>query len=93
MSFGLNSCADAAHGLAKILIEHARAQDYRRTEILDLEVQPLAENMATLTGIFVRFNSADQEISRFGFAYTMFRDGTGWKIVVGLAHAPYSGKS
>jgi len=82
----LISDSDAARDLASKLIEQARSQDYRRTEILNLEVKTLAEPLALLSGVFARFNSNEEEMSRFAFVYTMRRDGTGWRIVVAIAH-------
>ncbi len=77
---------DTARAVATMLMEHARSQDYRRSEILKLETRMLAERLATLSGVFVRFDSHDREISRFGFAYTMSHDGDDWRIVVAVAH-------
>jgi len=85
--------AEVARGVAAKLIEHARSQDYRRTEILDLEVRMLADRLASLSGVFARFNSKGQEISRFGFAYTMYGVETGWKIVCAIAHAALSAQT
>ena len=68
------------------LIDQARNQGYRRTEILDLEVRPLAESLASLSGVFVRYDSRREEIGRFGFSYTLQHDGQGWKIVVAVAY-------
>ena len=85
--------AAGARGVASKLIEHARSQDYRRTEILNLEVRMLAEQLASLSGLFARFNSSEEEISRFGFAYTMLRADTGWQIVVAIAHAAPSAQA
>jgi hypothetical protein len=82
----LVSDSNAARGMASHLIEHARSQGYRRTEIYDLEVRTLAESLASISGVLARFNSNEEEISRFGFAYTMRKDAAGWKIVVAVAH-------
>ena len=89
----LISDSDAARGLASTLIEQARSQDYRRTEILNLEVKTLAEPLAMLSGVFARFNANEIETSRFAFVYTMRRDDTGWRIVVAIAHDPPSARS
>lgn len=79
--------ASAARGMARALIEHARGQGYRRTEIRALETRALAESLASATGVFVRFGSEGKEISRFGFAYTLLREAAvGWRIVVAVAH-------
>ncbi len=82
----LISDSAGAQGLASVLIEQARAQGYRRSEILNLEIKTLAETLATTSGVFVRFNSKAEEISRFGFAYTLRRESRGWKIVTAIAH-------
>jgi hypothetical protein len=68
------------------LIDHARSQGYRRTDILDLEVRRLAAELATMTGVFVRYDASGQEVGRFGFTYVVRRDGGTWRIVVAIAH-------
>ena len=80
------SDATAARGLAEALIEQARSQGYRRTEMLDLAVKLLGAELALLSGVFVRYDAQEQEIGRFGFAYTLRRDDTGWRIIVALSH-------
>ena len=72
--------------MASRLIEQARSQGYRRSEILDLDLRTLGEHLASVTGVFVRLNGSEEEISRFGFAYIMRKDAGKWRIVVALAH-------
>ena len=57
MGVTLISDADAARRMALTLIEHARSQGYRRSEILDLNVKRLADKIATLVGVFSVFCS------------------------------------
>ncbi len=78
--------ADAAHHTASALVYHARSQGYRRTEITQLHQRTLASNLVSLSGVFVRFGTGDNEIGRFGFTYVMRDDGTDWRIVVAMAH-------
>lgn len=80
------SDSSAARGVASHLIEHARSQGYRRTKIHDLEVRTLAEGLASISGVFSRFNANEEELGRFGFAYTMRNGPAGWKIVVAMAY-------
>ena len=77
---------DAARHIAAALMEHARSQGYRRTEIRSLRVEGLAGNLAMLTGVFVRFDSKDAEVGRFGFTYILREGGAGWRIVVAVGH-------
>jgi hypothetical protein len=72
--------------LAAHLIDHAHSQGYRRTETRGLEVRRLASELAMMTGIFVRYNAAAEEIGRSGFTYVVRRDNSSWKIVVAIAH-------
>ena len=78
--------ADAARHIASALIEHARSQGYRRTEVSQIHHNPLAANLVSVSGEFVRFGTGDQEIGRFGFTYVMRDEGAGWSIVVAVAH-------
>jgi len=65
-----------------------RAQSYRHTDISGLEVRALSSELASCTGVFVRFNASGQEIARPGFTYTMRNSGGSWKIVVAAVHDP-----
>lgn len=75
----------AVKALLESLLAQARSQGYRRSAISGLEVRMLGERLAWLTGVFVRYNAAEEEIARFGFAYTMLSDGDDWKIAVATA--------
>ena len=79
---------EAARRTASALIEHARSQGYRRTEVRGLRVEELASNLAMLAGVFVRFDSRDEEIGQFGFTYIMRNAGAGWRIAVAVGHDP-----
>ena len=78
--------AGAARALASKLIEHARSQGYKRTEIVDLQARRLSESLASLSGVFVRLGAGGEEIGRFGFSYILVRGGEDWRITVALAH-------
>ena len=86
--FGVRNITDnaAARELASQLIEQAVAQGYRRTETFGLEIQTKTDGLATMTGIFSRRDSNDQEIMRFGFSYTLLFVNSRWRIVVAIAH-------
>lgn len=79
---------EAARGIVEAMIAQARSQGYRRTEIRNLVVRPLGARLATLDGVFVRFDASDREIGRFGFHYVMAAAGESWKIVVAVGHEP-----
>ena len=82
----LVSDVEASRVLVGMLIDQARSQGYHHTTIRHLDVRQLTPRLAILTGMFVRFNAAQDEIARFGFAYTLLHDGTGWRITVAIAH-------
>ena len=72
--------------LANHLIDHAKNQGYRRTEVVALIERTLAAGLAELAGVFVRRDAGDSEIARVGFTYIV-RGGDGeWRIVVAVAH-------
>ncbi len=79
---------DEATGLvlANHMIDHAKAQGYRRTEIAELNQRTLALNLTELSGTFVRYDSSQTEIGRFGFTYILRIVSDAWKIVVAVAH-------
>ena len=59
--------------LAAHLIDHARSQGYERTETLNLTVRRLAVELATMTGVFARYDAANEEIG--GSGYVVRSDG------------------
>lgn len=85
--FGVSVAIDAtaAYLTASALIDHARSQGYRRTEITQLHKRTLGSNLVSLSGVFVRYGSYDKEIGRFGFTYIMREVGVEWRIVVAVA--------
>lgn len=72
--------------LAAHMIDHARNQGYKRTEIAELNVRRLASELALLSGVFTRYDAGDAEIGRFGFTYVVRVEDGAWKIVVAMAH-------
>ena len=72
--------------LASHLLDHATSQGYYRTEITQPASRPLAEGLAEVVGVFVRFNAAGAEIARFGFTYILRSGPQGWRIVLAVAH-------
>ena len=72
--------------LANHLIEHAKAQGYHRTEVVNLMIRALAPGLAELTGVFVRYDESQSEIARFGFTYIVRGGEDRWRIVVAVAH-------
>jgi hypothetical protein len=72
--------------LAAHLIEHAKSQGYRRTEVTEVTMRTLAPELAELGGVFVRYDASDAEIARFGFTYIVRGGSDGWRIVVAVAH-------
>jgi len=49
-------------------------------------VRPLAAGLAELAGVFVRYDTAQEEIARFGFTYIVRKGDRGWRTVVAVAH-------
>lgn len=77
---------DAARAVVSYLIEQAKRQGYRRSEIRHLTSKRLARDLASLTGVFVRFNETDEEIARFGFTYIVRHVEGVWMLAVAMAH-------
>lgn len=72
--------------LAGHLIEHAKGQGYRRTEVSELTIRALAPGLVELSGVFVRYGASQSEIGRFGFTYIVRGGSDTWRIVVAVAH-------
>lgn len=80
------SDAAGARAMAARLLEQARGQEYVRTGIVGLGVRRLSQGLASLSGVFVRFDARDNEVARFGFVYTLLRSGGAWKFATAVAH-------
>jgi hypothetical protein len=78
--------ADTLRALLAQFMGQLRAQSYGRTDISGLEVRALSSELASCTGVFVRFNASGQELARPGFTYTMRNSGGSWKILVAALH-------
>jgi len=74
--------------LVRHLLDHARSQGWRRSEILGLAVRELAATLAELSGVFVRRDAHGDEVARIGFTYLARADSGAWRIVVAVAHDP-----
>lgn len=72
--------------LVNHLLDHAKSQGYDRTEIVQTAGRRLANGLAEVAGVFVRFNAAGAEIARFGFTYILRGGPQGRRIVVAVAH-------
>ncbi|MBK9317358.1 MAG: hypothetical protein IPM55_24390 [Acidobacteria bacterium] len=72
--------------LVNHLIEHAKAQGYHRTEVSEIKMRTLAQELVELNGVFIRYGASQSEISRFGFTYIIRNNLNKWKIVVAIAH-------
>jgi uncharacterized NTF2-like protein DUF6841 len=81
------SDTDTARALLSQFMAQLRSQSYRRTEVVDLTTRQLSRVLASCAGTFVRFNTANEEIARLGFTYTM-RHSDSWKIVTAIVHEP-----
>jgi hypothetical protein len=49
-------------------------------------MRTLTEGLASISGVYLRLNSDEEELGRFGFTCTMRNGAAGWKIVVAMAH-------
>lgn len=75
--------------IAEYLIEHAKASDYHRTEFEGLDVTIRGDRLAVATAEFIRYDSGQKEIGRFGAAYTLHKNDDGrWLIAVAMAYPP-----
>jgi hypothetical protein len=72
--------------LAGHLIEHAKGQGYRRTEVSKLRTRALAPGLVELSGVFVRYDASQSELGQFGFTYIVRGGSDKWRIVVAVAH-------
>ena len=68
------------------LISDLRRQKYDRSEIRDLKVKFLSDDLAIITGAATRYRIDDRELESFDFTYTMRKVSDRWKIIVGIIH-------
>ena len=77
---------DSVDRLVALLVEQARNQGYARTEIVGMKTEPLAEDLGSVKGVYVRFDTEGEEIASLGFSYIMRKIGKAWKIAVAVIH-------
>ena len=80
-----------AQAVVAYLMDQARAQGFRRSEIHDLEVVPLSADLARLTCSYVRFDGEGAEVARFGSTYLARCVAGVWGIAAAVAHDPLTG--
>ncbi|MBK6796510.1 MAG: hypothetical protein IPG76_06900 [Acidobacteria bacterium] len=73
--------------LANHLIDHAKGQGYRKTEVCEIAMRTLAPELIELNGVFIRYGESQAELARFGFTYILHGNNNEWKIVVAVAHS------
>lgn len=72
--------------LFSVLMLELRRDQFQRSDITQLSVQQLSDDLALVSGRATRFKKDDTELKRFGFTYTMRKSQQGWKIIVGTIH-------
>lgn len=80
--------ATEVHALFTRVMTGLKARGYTRSEITDLHVQQMSEDIAFLSVSRVRYKTDGQELERLGETYTVRKTADGWKIVVATMHAP-----
>lgn len=79
----------ALQSMLAFAVQQAREQGYQRTETVgDIQTRMLAADVALLSGVYRRLDAKNQEITRFGFSYTLRRGANGWQIVSAIIHDP-----
>jgi ketosteroid isomerase-like protein len=72
------------------LFKDLKARNYARSEITDLHVHQMSENIAMLRVSRVRYTTDGHELERLGETYTFRNTADGWKIVVATMHDPHT---
>lgn len=72
--------------LFSILMLELRYKQFQRSDITQLSIQQLSDDLALVSGRSTRFKRDNSELERFGFTYTMRKTPQGWKIIVGTIH-------
>ena len=70
------------------LMERLRARGFSRSEITDMRVNKMGENIALVSARRIRYQTADRELERLGETYTFRKINGAWKIVSALVHDP-----
>lgn len=68
------------------LISDLKRQKYDISEMRDLKVKFLSDDLAIITGAATRYRIDDRELESFDFTYTMRKVSDRWKIIVGIIH-------
>ena len=68
------------------VMENLRSRGYGRSELESPETQMLGAQIASVTGMAVRYGTGGAEMERAGITYLMRKTGDGWKIAVMVLH-------
>jgi hypothetical protein len=70
------------------VMEGLKARSYARSELTDLHVHQMSENIALVSVSRVRYTTDGQELERLGETYTLRKTEDGWQIAVAMIHDP-----
>lgn len=86
---GVTAINDEAmlHAVLGFAAEQARSSGYVRTEeVGEIKERRLSSQLTELSGTYRRLNAANEEITRFGFTYTLRETEQGWRIASAIIH-------
>ena len=70
------------------LMASLQARDFAQSEITDMRVSQMSDNVAFVSVSRVRYRTDGQELERLGETYTLQKLDRAWKIVTAVAHDP-----
>jgi ketosteroid isomerase-like protein len=83
----LATTADVKALLTQVM-DALKARSFARSELTDLHVKQMSENVALVSVSRIRYATDGRELERLGETYTLRRTEDGWKIAVAMIHDP-----
>ena len=77
---------DAIRSYLADVAKRLDASGYRRTELCCRQTRMLSRSLAQVSGIAVRYDSAERDIGQFGLIYTFRCDHGSWKLSAMVIH-------
>jgi hypothetical protein len=70
------------------LMESLKARGFSRSEVADMRVNQMSENIALVSVRRIRYKTDGSELERLGETYTFRKIDNDWKVLAAMVHDP-----
>ena len=84
----LLSSEEEIENLFAQVMEGLKGKNYGHSEVTDVQIKELSDDMALFSGLAKRFTKTGDEFERLSATYTMRKSNGSWQFVSVVAHSP-----